>query len=318
MLRLFSSGVLVVALALMLTAGSAMASPSRRPQREAAAAPEPEPGQTRDDPYPSPLGLVLRGTNGYETVVGAIPAYRGTPSEALVQMSGARGVVKYIVPANLSGEGIHANFGRYGRVALRWVPDGGVGEVRARCEGFLVRHFFATGAYVGTVHLRGGNGFTDVTAHRIRWRRSWYSTHYGCLLHVSEGMPGPGTILEAGGIHDFWEPVHLDVIQNGPRQRVEYEARQHEKVGRMDITRYAFALGGPKTLTVGPGFRTGEISPPAPFSGTGRFERAALRGARGTWRGNLSVEFPDRTHLRLTGKAFEAVLHSGYHEQDFR
>jgi hypothetical protein len=78
------------------------------------------------------------------------------------------------------------------------------------------------------------------------------------------------------------------------------------------IGRFAYVLGGPRTLSVGQGFRTAELSPPAPFAGTGRFERT--QGARGTWLGDLSVEFPDGTEIRLADKSFEANLHSGYYE----
>jgi hypothetical protein len=81
----------------------------------------------------------------------------------------------------------------------------------------------------------------------------------------------------------------------------------------MQITRYAYVRGAPKTLTVGHGFRTAEISPPAPFSGTGTFARTDR--AHGTWLGDLAVEFPDHEHAALAGRAFEATLRSSYREE---
>jgi hypothetical protein len=302
---------LVLALVFFLAPGSAVAAPA--PRGETGPPPEPEPGQTRAVPYRSPDGLVLHGSDGYEVIVGAEPAYRGRPAQALVEVNGAEGALKYTVRADLRGEGIRANFGRFGRIDLRWVPDGGVREVRANCGGLVARYFFATGAYIGSLRFRGGDRFTEVRAHRIRWRRSWYPRDYDCPVRVFEGFPGPGTILEAGHAREISEPIHLDVIQNHAGERVAYQAMQSETAGRVRIVRYAFVLGGPKTITVAPDFRTAEISPPAPFSGTGRFERT--EHARGTWLGDLAVEFPDHRHLRLTGRAFEAVLHSGFHEQ---
>jgi hypothetical protein len=76
MFKRISSGALLVALALLMTAGSA-----------AAAMPGPAPGHSHDDPYPSPKGLVLAGSHGYEVIVAALPAERGSHAEARVRSS---------------------------------------------------------------------------------------------------------------------------------------------------------------------------------------------------------------------------------------
>jgi hypothetical protein len=305
MFRRFTSGALlvVVLLSLMAVGGATAAKPATFP------------GETHDDPFGSPHGLALRGTHGYEIFVAAQIAERSGGAKAAVEMVGKKGAVKLLAPANLAGEGIHANLGRYGRIDLRWIADGGVREVTGTCKPGLRHHyFFATGTYVGTLRIRGVGGFTDATAHRIRWRRSWYPKDAGCPRGTSEGFPGPGVLLEAGHAANFWEPVHLAVVENGPGKRVEYEASDEERARRMWITRYAYVSGGPKTLDVAPGFRTASISPPAPFSGTGSFERT--EHATGTWLGDLSVEFPDHTELSLAGTSFEATLHSGFREVD--
>jgi hypothetical protein len=304
------------ALAAGTTAGGATAGPLSPMGRQPRLVPSSEPGQTRDNPYLSPRGLRLRGTGGFDAVIVAIPAFGGEHAEARVEIGDSEGIVKYTVPANLAGEGIHANFGRYGRIDLRWVPNGGVRAVPSNCEGFRTRYFFSTGSYVGSVRFRGGRRFTKITARRVAWRRSWYPKDYECPLRVSEGQPGPGTILDAEGWVKRTRPIRIDAIQERAGARVQYQAAQFEQAGRMAIARYAFAFAGPKTLSVSSDFSTGEISPPAPFSGTGRFERTER--ARGTWRGDLSVEFIDHTTTRLDGGSFEAVLHSGYYEQHRR
>jgi hypothetical protein len=278
----------------------------------AGAAPEPPPGLSHDDPRPSPNGLFLRGSHGLGIIVTAVPPERGGHPKVSVEIVGRDGTVGYSVDGNLAGEGIHGDLGRFGRVDLRWKPNGNVREIHGNCGGFPWREFFEAGSYIGTVHIRGGDGFTEATAHRIAWRRDWYGPHARCGLTVSEGFPGPGTIIEAGHAHDISGRLHLFVVQDGAGTDVTYSARESEVVGSVTVTRSAFAEGGPKTIAVGPGFRTGEISPPAPFSGTGRFER--IEHATGTWRGDLSVEFLDHKKQRLAGKAFEGVLHSGYYE----
>jgi hypothetical protein len=201
-----------------MTAGSA-----------AAGVPGPTPGHSHDHPYSSPGGLVLAGSHGYEIIVAALPAERGSHAEARMRMVGPTTDIAYTVPANLTGEGIHANFGRFGQVDLRWIPNGGVREVKSHCGGgFGVgRFFFATGFYVGTVDLHGGSGFSQVTAHRIPWRRAWYPRDYQCLIGVSEGMPGPGAILGAGLRHG--DSIELFVAQNGYEERVQTYFHQIER-----------------------------------------------------------------------------------------
>ena len=310
MLRRLSPIALLVALTMMVVAGVAIAAPARRPERETQPPPEPAPGQTHDDPLPSPHGLALRGSHGFGVSIDAEAGVRGKSSRVVVRLYDRTSVITYGVNADLAGEGIRASLGRFGHIDLRWVPSGQVREVRGTCKGLRTDFYFATGEYVGSVDIRGANDFTTVTARRIPWRRRWYSGRSECPVSISEGMPGPGAILDAGHAANFYAPLHLSVVQNGAGARVSYGVEQFEALGRIAVTREAAALGGPGTITIGPGFRTGEISPPSPFSGSAKFERT--EHATGTWLGDLAVTFPDGFELPLAGTAFEATLHSGY------
>ncbi|MFT3864505.1 MAG: hypothetical protein QM729_09555 [Solirubrobacterales bacterium] len=271
-----------------------------------------EVGLTRADPAPSPLGLPVRGSNGDEVVVQSVAPRDGNGSRVWITASGKHGSVKYSAPANLSREGIRSNLGKYGRIDLRWVPNGRIREVRVKCQAGIAKKFFAAGAYVGTFRFRGGGGFTSVRLHRIAWRRNWYGVGNSCPFGVSEGFPGPGVILEAGRRGNVFSPIHLFVVKPEAGARVSYNLRDFRIEDGIKVTRSAFVSGGTKTLTVTPNWMTGQITPPAPFFGTGTFERT--EDAKGTWTGNLGVEFPDNTKLRLTGDAFEAILHSGYYQ----
>ena len=107
-------------------------------------------------------------------------------------------------------------------------------------------------------------------------------------------------------------PVHLFVVKPEAGAKVSYDLRDFRIEDGSKITRSAFVAGATRTLTVAPDWATGQISPPAPFYGTATFER--IKKAKGRLTGDLGVEFPDHTKLRLTGDGFEAVLHSGYYE----
>lgn len=318
MLRRITSGAVLLVFALAVSVAGASGAPSPRPEREASGrsserAGELPVGSTHDNPAPSPDGFYLRGSNGDGFAVNVTPDLVGGHAGTVRVEAGELGDgVSYSARGNLAGEGIRVDLGRFGRIDLRWKPNGQVKERHGKCGHFPHDVFFDDGSYVGTVRLRGGDGFTAATAHRIRWSRSWYSSSSGCPFAVSEGFPGPGAILEVGQGEHRVHPVELFVVQNGPGAEVLYQASQSEKIGRISVSRHVTVAGGPKTITVGPGFQTGEVSPPAPFSGTGRFERT--EHARGTWLGDLSVEFPDHTTVPLAGKSFEAIFHSGYYE----
>jgi hypothetical protein len=275
-----------------------------------------EVGLTHDDPSPSPHGLAVRGTNGDEVVVQAVAPMDGNGPRVWVTANGKDGSVKYSAPADLSNEGIRSNLGRYGRIDLRWVPNGRVREVRVRCRSVGLRvskKFFDAGAYVGTFWFRGGGGFTNVHLHRVAWRRSWYGVGNSCPRGIiSEGYPGPGVILEAGKRGNIFSPIHMFVVKPEAGARVSYNLSDFRIEHGIKITRSAFVSGGAKTLTVSSDWATGQITPPAPFYGTASFER--VKKAMGRLTGDLRVEFLDHTKLKLTGDRFEAVLHSGYYE----
>jgi hypothetical protein len=269
-----------------------------------AEAPPEEEGSTPTNPRPSPSGLVVRSSNGYLLTVESARGHR-----VEVEASGPDGSVTYTAPGSVSDSGIHANFGRYGRIDMRWVPNGRVRRVRLECRfrGVLT-HFNDAGAYVGTLRFRGGGGFTSLTAHRVAWSRSWYSAARACGYSVSTAEPGAGIVIEAGQRGHISTPVHLFVYKPYQGGKVEYSAHSEGKTGRIKIARHAFAEGGTHSLTAAGEYPsvTATISPPAPFYGTATFKPSGPE--KGTLTGTVGVEFPDHTKVDLAGEGFEAAL----------
>jgi hypothetical protein len=274
-------------------------------------------GTSRANPLPSPGAFALRSSHGYTIGITAEPASEGRPDRVLVQIVGSSGDATYIAPARLDGEGIRADLGIFGKVNMKWHPNGRVGRLPIKCKRYRSLVYVAEGAYTGSVRIVGENDFTTATATRVRGRTGWYRIG-GCDYFTSEGFPGPGILLEAS-IFESRLPEgsyrYLSVVQNRPHERVSYFAASGEQRGRLSIGRRAYALGRPKTLIFGNRLDTGAISPPAPFSGTGTFERIARRRP-GRWRGNLTVDFPGRPNVSLTGKDFGAQLMHGYRETE--
>lgn len=300
--RVSSAFVAAVIVAVLLGAGGAMGAPT----------PAPIEGSTRADPQPSPRAFVVKGSNEFEVIVYAAPAKRSGSGTVTVRAEGPTGIVSYSVRGDLAQEGIKANFGRFGRIDLHWLPSGAVRRTHGTCAGYPWSRFWDAGAYVGSFRFRGAGGFTEANTRRVVWRRSWYGPHSVCGVGISEGFPGPGKFLTAMPVGGGQSAPHLSVVQNGPREKVSCGAWMTEMLGRITVFREAFAEGKPAILTVPSSFRTGELSPPTPFSGTGHFERT--EHAKGTWLGDLNVEFPDGFVQSLAGPSYEANLHSGFHE----
>jgi hypothetical protein len=270
-----------------------------------------------EDVIPSPHGLALHGTHGFDLIVNTLAATRGRSARVAVSADRAGDLIRYEAPASLAGEGIHASLGPFGRIDLRWVPDGRLGEVTYSCHGHGRRgHFlFDRGAYVGTLRFRGGNGFTAVRVHRVEWRRGWYHDLTSCRREAGESIPGRGKILQAAvGDHD--PRAGLLAYQPKPGAPVDYQAYDREAMGPVEVERSTWTDGGPRTLTSSKDFAAATIEPPAPFAGTATFART--EHAHGTWLGDLTVEFADGSVVPMADGPFAATFYSGVLEGEAR
>jgi hypothetical protein len=101
------------------------------------------------------------------------------------------------------------------------------------------------------------------------------------------------------------------MVQEKRSAPIVYEARQDEQIGQVGLERVAWVLAGAKTLDFEPDLSVAEIHPPAPFSGSANFEET--KGWRGSWLGDLRVDFPDRSDVPLAGKSFEASFEPYFH-----
>jgi hypothetical protein len=289
--------ILALIVAGVALAFSAEASGALTPEEE-------EVGHAAANPYTSPFGLSVRASNGYWVTVNSAKGGR-----VQVEASGPEGSVTYAAPGNVSETDIQADLGKYGQIDMQWVPSGQVREIRTKCHyKGVMRRFYDTGSYVGTLRFKGGGGFTSVSLGRVPWRRSWYSALGACGYSLSTAEPGAGVVINAGKRGHISAPVHFSVYRAHRGAMVEYSARSETVKGSIKIERSAYAEGSPHslTLTAANGRTTATISPHAPFYGGATFER--VNGSKGTLIGKLGAEFPDHTKVSLAGKGFEARL----------
>ena len=273
------------------------------------------PGYSRANPFPSPGAFYVRGSHGYNVGVVADTDLGREPHSVYVVAQDRAGRAIYHVAASFRDDRIHANLGRFGRVALAWHPNGRVGTRILRCPEFHTRLYMAEGSYVGSFEFKGEHGFTAARTRRVSGNTGWFA-HLGCSVTVSEGFPGSGVLLEAfkySGREPKGSYRALSLVQNKPGERIPVFAQEGERRGRISIARQASAYGRPRIFSVEESLDSATLSPPPPFAGSASFERVE-KGKPGRWTGDLTVDFPGDPEVPLAGKNFGARLMHGFRE----
>jgi hypothetical protein len=282
------------------------------------------------------LGFALKGSGGYSILVVAT-------SHKRVTLSAGRGSTEasYTVPGRASSRGIRANFGRFGRVAVRF--DGGSirpdGKKSESCRGR--RPIRQRGVVRGTIEFAGENGYTEV--HRQHANGVFYRAFRQVCggSRREQGMrrlhallrprpdPKPHLLTTV-----FTAKSKLGEISNelsifdaeidfGDRLKPFVLsfiiAAQTERRGRMTISRSAFTSGNENSIRASePGVKpvTATISLPKPFSGSSVFHEEA--GAAPTFTGSLGVRLPGAGLVPLSGEGFEAEFCQGASKKQSR
>lgn len=117
------------------------------------------------------------------------------------------------------------------------------------------------------------------------------------------GLPGARLRLfsKRGG-----QVVHLQANKNRPGAATTYEATIEEQSGRIKIQRLIGGRAPAASFVFSDGLRVTTFEPPAPFDGAAVFRRNASPANR--WAGDLTVDFPGRSDVPLTGASFAATL----------
>lgn len=85
--------------------------------------------------------------------------------------------------------------------------------------------------------------------------------------------------------------------------QVEFTAETQEHVEGLSIRRFVTEMAPRSSFAVRPHLRGATVTPPPPFSGTASFGRRS-DGVPASWSGSLSVSFPGKPDVPLTGPDF--------------
>jgi hypothetical protein len=255
-------------------------------------------------PLAAPGAFKLEGSNGYSVFVVGVPAHKGQPANVAIFVSGKRDGAFYDAPATLTKTSMQASFGALGEIAVTFHPSGRAKRVRPSCGGRSL--VFDSGAYEGTIRFNGEEGFTSVEATSA-------NGDLGFLLDllcpgISGGSGGP--FLSGAELNAYSGPspqsANVKVVKNRPSARAHYEAEVFEVHEGISISRFANVVEAASTFVFDSKVQTATVHPSAPFSGTGRFRRAAKPANQ--WSGNLTVDLPGRAGVELTGSDDRAKL----------
>jgi len=255
-------------------------------------------------PLPAPGSFKVEASNGYSLFVFGAPAHKGQPATVGIFVLGKRNGAVYEVPATVTKTSMQASFGALGEIAVTFHPSGRAKRVRPSCGG---RSFaFDSGSYEGTIRFNGEEGVTSVEATSAKG-------DLGFLIDIlcpgiSGGSGGaflPGAELNAY-VGTSRQGAHVRVVKNRQSAAAHYEAEVSEIHEGVSIGRFANAVEPASTFVFNSKVQTATLHPVAPFSGTGRFNRAAPPANR--WSGDLTVDLPGRAEVKLTGSGDRAHL----------
>jgi hypothetical protein len=257
-----------------------------------------------DEPLVPPGGFKVRASNGYSIFVFGARAWRGKPAAVLVFVTGKHGGAIYSAPGTVTETSIQADLAALGEIAVTFRPSGQRRKARSVCDEKPVT--FDSGYYEGTIAFRGEQSYTKVEATTARG-------NLGPLLNiVCPGLVGttggpflPGAELEVVGDRRK-QSLHLTAVKNRPRARVRLEASVSEEKEGIRISRFIGMLATSRAFEYDPKVKAATVSPPDPFSGAAHFARGAKPANR--WTGDLTVDLPGRSGVKLTGSETRAKL----------
>ncbi len=266
----------------------------------------PAAGSTERSFSPAMASFSLRGDAGYRITVQRI---RGRVT--LYAFQGGKSffaATSYTVRGKVSPQRIDARFGKFGRVAVRLKTERmRKGKLEEQCIGKpeTIRY----GVFVGTIRFRGEGGYTSVDAQRATGQMS-SGTKVKCVF--PNLRPNSGTAAQASrqnppSLVASQGRQRVFAVENsgGKRPSRLFSAVSQEQRGRLEIFRDVFAEAPLSSFAFASDLSSATVHPPAPFRGEASFQRTP---AGPTWVGTLSVDFPGRDDVRLSGPRFEASL----------
>jgi hypothetical protein len=249
----------------------------------------------------------LEGTNGYSILVVAFSEPHFKKGQVLVGVgNGKDSGVLYLAPASVTATTIDADLGAVGKLSLQFEPSAPVERVHPKCkrDGSFR---FEPGVWVGTIEFEGEEGFTRVARSRSK-AIPFPFLEDGCDTYsigetFGHDAYGARLVLRSPARH---RSLFLQVNENHRNAPVLVEASLEERRTGMIVDRELLERYPASSFAFGPLLRSATLAPPSPFAGSATFRRFAKPANR--WTGDLTIDFPGRADVPLSGDGFKATL----------
>jgi hypothetical protein len=248
--------------------------------------------------------FALKGTHGYKLI--ALIGSTGKGDEGVMILSVAKkgGAATYLARGEVTKEHVYFDLGDLGLVDLAVQPTGRQETVHSACGEPVTGE---GSEYVGTIEFHGEEGFTEASATRAR-------LNLKPLLEIV--CPGPA---EGGSSNQNAAAVQLEASRKGgpklgiaqkrPGAAVLYTAQVEEREGSLRVERRVGGRLAGGALHAAPSLATATLDGSGLLDGKGTYKASpGGKRARGTWRGDLEVDFPGRAGVRVAGPGFKASL----------
>ena len=296
-----------------------------------------------DEVRPRSLHLTMSatGTRGYGITVDTLGHHRVTLT---VSKNGR--LASYTTRGKVSRHRVKADFGRFGKVALRFhgrrrrFPRRAQKRSKPRAERIRTvcrgrRPQREVGRFHGTIEFDGQHGYTRLAVGKLRGevRRSYRQVCRQVRVRKPRHRDRREAIASAVGTDPFgfnltllsarsrvghsltrFTAISLEPPRGIPVPRKDLfsivTASLQEKVGRVRVYRSAMQLAPPARVRIsrrGVDPATARLALDSPFSGRAHY-KAADDGAPTAWTGSLGVRLLGSGLLPLTGPHFHAVL----------
>lgn len=241
----------------------------------------------------------VEASNGYEILALANSERADGRGEIVLFVThGSDSAVIYQAPAQLSATRIDADLGSLASVALDVAPSGRKKKLRSGCGDEPEVIEYEPWSLGGSFEFRGEERFTEAFSAAPRDYTAFFARLVCPATAYGEGS-GPGLPGARFRVRLPGRKLNLQVNKNQPGSGTGLEASLRERRGAIRIQRSVEIAAGAGAFDYDPLLRTATIAPPAPFSGHGTFQRDAAPANR--WRGDLTVDFPGRSDVALTG-----------------
>lgn len=260
----------------------------------------------------SDLQFQFAAGDGYRFTVGGYDATAAI-TVARPGSSGRRAWSSYVARGKVSPSTIHASFGALGRVDMRFHQSGHVtyGKRHHHCVG-ADRYKIRPGVFVGSLRFRGEGGYVSAKVHRVKGNVVTPRS-LRCLdtlfEEFEEGGEGQGENRhKVTRLYSFVRSgltaMYFSASERGGK--AGYLAEMEQTVGSVGVFRGVAVRASPATFAFDNALSLAGLTPPAPFSGSGSFQRGPT-GAK-SWTGSLAVSFLGAPNVSLTDPRFETQL----------